>query len=51
MFEYLEYGESLDDFLEGFSRSAATCRPGPEGIKGAAPRSSLMRILIDECAG
>ena len=48
LFEYLEGGDSLEDFLEGFP----TARSGIGGAgrgKATVAGTRLMRLLIDEC--
>src|ERR1700756_3173590 len=50
LLDYLEAGESIDDFLEGFStvtREAGYRFPG--GGKGPSNRSGLVKVLLDEC--
>jgi hypothetical protein len=50
LFDYLEGGERLEDFLEGFPTVSRRFGPGSTGTSQAvAACSLLMRLLIDEC--
>lgn len=49
MFEYLENGDSLDDFLEGFPTvSRELALQVLEESKEASPRSGIVKILLDD---
>ena len=50
LFEYLEGGDTLENFLEGIpNREPRTRNSSPGRSEVLAPCAHLMRILLDEC--